>query len=283
MSKKHFFVYGGVAMLLAGGIFAWHSIFFPVHTLRVSFLSVGEGRAILIQSPTGENILVDGGPDHAVLRALGDILGPLDRTLDLVVETNPSAGNIGGLEGVFARYHIRAFMATAVSNNTTASRMIAKAAGSVPRLAYLAPVRGASISLGGGAFLKVLFPDRDVSQGAGATGSTVLRLRYGRTAFLFPSDSPAPVQRWLAMLDASTTLSSEVLAIGHHGAAGSVDTKWLTEVHPHYAVISVGRNSYGYPATSTRARLAAAGAQVETTRERGTITFISNGKSIVQE
>ena len=62
--------------------------------LRVTVLDVGQGDAILIQTPDGADILVDGGPGPAVLRGLGDELPWHDRSIDLIVLTHPQADHL---------------------------------------------------------------------------------------------------------------------------------------------------------------------------------------------
>jgi competence protein ComEC len=56
--------------------------------LTVSFLNVGQGDAIYIEAPSGRQILIDGGQDGSVLRALGSVMAPWDRSLDVVIATS---------------------------------------------------------------------------------------------------------------------------------------------------------------------------------------------------
>src|SRR3989338_6796383 len=91
------------------GLLIFANIFFlafaPPSGLAVSFLNIGQGDAIFIQSPTGVQMLVDGGPpDGSVLRELGKEMPFFDRTIDAVVETHPDQDHIGGLPDVFSRY-----------------------------------------------------------------------------------------------------------------------------------------------------------------------------------
>lgn len=283
INRRRKFAYLGIAALFVAGFFVWRALF-PggAGVLRVSFLSVGEGRAVFVQAPSGATVLIDGGPDASVLRALAAELGPLRRTLTMVIETNPQASNAGGLPEVFARYRVGGLLRAGVPNSTPASRMVAAAAGNTPGLVQSELVRGTRIELGDGAYIEALAPDRDVSGADAATGSLVLKLVYGETSFLLPSDAPAGVQRWLTELDATTTLKSDVLAVGHFGAKDSVESGWLAMARPQAAVISVGENPYGYPATSTRAALRAARAQVLTTAT-STVTFISDGRTVWQQ
>src|SRR5262245_56658220 len=72
--------------------------------LKVSFLDIGQGDSIYIESPSGIQVLIDGGPDSTVIRRLGDVMPWYDRSLDLVIGTHPDADHIGGLLDVFERY-----------------------------------------------------------------------------------------------------------------------------------------------------------------------------------
>ena len=65
-----------------------------------------------------------------------------------------------------------------------------------------------------------------------------------------------------------------LLKVGHHGSRGATSDRWLDELQPAEAVISVGaKNRYGHPAPEALARLRAHGVTVLRTDERGTITF----------
>src|SRR3989449_9621344 len=47
-----------------------------------------------------------------------------------------------------------------------------------------------------------------------------------------------------------------LLKVGHHGSRGATSDRWLDELRPAEAVISVGtKNRYGHPAPETLARL----------------------------
>src|SRR3989338_9737184 len=65
--------------------------------LTFAMLDVGQGDALLIESPNGAQIMFDAGPARKVLGPLAKVMSPFDRTLDAVVITNPDADHIGGL------------------------------------------------------------------------------------------------------------------------------------------------------------------------------------------
>lgn len=66
----------------------WLSLYKPSQ-LKVSFLDVGQGDSILIQTPYGQNVLIDGGPDDSAIYGLSKKLPWWDRTIDLMILTHP--------------------------------------------------------------------------------------------------------------------------------------------------------------------------------------------------
>lgn len=210
------------------------------HTLRVSYLNVGKGDAIFIEGPTGIKVLIDGGPDASILRALGAELSPIARRLDAVVETNPGNTAIGGLPDVFKNYQVRTFFSPGVS----AHSMAGDALDTVINERQLQPTilaRGARLNLGGGAYIDVLYPDRDASGFASDAGSLVLRVVYGSTAFLVATTVSAGVEDYLAHLD-SSRLRSDVLFVDtttHQNATTSPD--FLAVVAPKHTINAPAR------------------------------------------
>jgi len=255
------------------------------HTLRVSVLDVGQGDSILIQGPTGNTVLVDGGPGQGVLAPLSTALPLFDRSIDLVVETHPDKDHIGGLPSVFNRYAVSGFMEPGIPNDTAAAQALAAAVDAEPGAALVVALRGMRIDMGGGAYADVLYPDRDPSLMETNNGSVVLHLVYGKTSFMLTGDLPSPIEDWLAVLDADDDeLSSDVLKAGHHGSKNSTDDAWLAALHPSMVAISAGKdNSYGHPSPETITRIENEGVKIFSTIDSGTLTFISDGEVIRQK
>src|SRR3989344_3670325 len=142
-----------VLALIIGTFSIWYVILWPKEEgLTVSFLDIGQGDSIFIEGPTGLQMLIDGGPDRGVLRALAGEMSPLDRTIDLVLATHPDKDHIAGLTDVFDHYDISYFMESSVRGDTSFAAALSAAASSEPNLVRVTAHRGQRINLGGGAY-----------------------------------------------------------------------------------------------------------------------------------
>lgn len=267
-----------VALIL--NAIVWFVVFYKEQqVLAVTFLNVGQGDSILIETPSGKQILVDGGPDRSVLRELPKVIGPLDRSLDLIVETHPDKDHIAGLTDVFERYKVGAFLNPGIPNDTSYTKTLVRAVESEPGVVRVEVRRGMRLHLGNGAYADVLYPDRDVDDVETNMGSVVLQVVYGETEFMLTGDAPINVERWLVSLDGEA-LQSDVLKAGHHGSRTSTDEAWLKKVNPTYVVISAGlNNSYGHPHAEVVSRIQDFGATLLQTTN-GNVRFLSDGKTL---
>ncbi|HLD03901.1 MAG TPA: MBL fold metallo-hydrolase, partial [Candidatus Dojkabacteria bacterium] len=75
-------------------------------SLKIFFLNIGQGDAILVKSPDNKYLLIDSGPDQTVLSELSDVMPFWVRTIDLVIATHPDADHIGGFLDISQRYTI---------------------------------------------------------------------------------------------------------------------------------------------------------------------------------
>jgi competence protein ComEC len=276
----------GLVLFIGISIFVWMQVRHgDGEELRISFLDVGQGDAIFIESPTGMQVLIDGGRDRSVLRQLGKEMGPLDRSIDIVIATHPDADHIGGLPEVFKRYKITAYLEPGIENDTSQTDALIAAVSSEPSVTKSIANRGNRISIGGGAYLDILYPDRDVPAIETNTGSIILRLVYGETEFMLTGDAPLTVEEWLVRLDVADgeaySLSSDVLKAGHHGSRTSTGDAWLLAIDPQLVVVSAGRgNSYGHPHEEVVERALSSGAQLLSTIDSGTIHLVSDGRTV---
>jgi len=247
--------------------------------LTVAFLDVGQGDAIYIEAPNGNQVLIDGGPGRGLLRELSKVIPFYDRSIDIVIATHPDKDHIGGLPELLTRYEVGVILRSGAVNDTGVFQSLN---GIIQRkdVEELLAKRGMRVQLGGGAYLDILFPDRDVTGFEPNDASVITRLVYGETEFLFTGDAPKDIEEYVARLDGSL-LKSDVLKVGHHGSKTSTGALFLGAVLPSIGIISAEKNSrYGHPHQEVLDTLAEFNIETIATSEAGTIVFKSDGKKL---
>ncbi|MEK7635452.1 MAG: MBL fold metallo-hydrolase [Patescibacteria group bacterium] len=245
--------------------------------LKVVFLDVGQGDAIYIEAPNGNQILIDGGPSKAVLRELSKVMPFYDRSIDVVLATHADQDHVGGLPDVISNYNVGLFLEPGVPSDSS-SYVELKGKIENLKIKRLEARRGMDVDLGDGAVLQILFPDRDPTGMETNTSSVVTRLVYGENEFLLTGDSPTAIENYLVSLGG---LPSDVLKAGHHGSKTSTSVSFVSVVSPEYAVISAGKdNKYGHPNQETIDTLTNFGAKILRTDQSGRIIFKSDGVNL---
>src|SRR3989338_5382084 len=108
------------------------------------------------------------------------------------------------------------------------------------------------LNLGGGTFLDILFPDRDVSTFETNDGSVVARLSYDNTSIMLTGDATTKTEKIILDENPNEMLHSTILKVGHHGSRTSTSYAFVQAVAPEYAIISDGEdNKYGHPHKET--------------------------------
>lgn len=270
--------------------------------LRVSFLDVGQGLAVLLEED-GRYALYDTGPDSA---GLVDTLAARGvRELEWVLVSHAHRDHGGG------------FMEFAHAVESGALRVGRLYVGpdtyagivrdSVLRLASRLKVpvdtvaRGDVLGMcgqdgaGGGSGaaspgapvsrLDVLWPPKGDTLAENAA-SVVVLLEYGGYSVLLTADLDSAGERRL--LEYSPSLRAHILQVPHHGSAGSSTIGFLSQVAPRYAVVSVGaKNAYGHPAAPVMRKLlyvVGDSSAVYRTDQEGSVTFeLLEGVGIVPD
>lgn len=260
------------------------AIVFAVPTpkgLTVSFLDVGQGDAIFIQTSDGVEVLIDGGPDSSVLRGLGNQMPFWDRSIDAIIATHPDKDHIGGLVDVLKRYGVGAILESGVTHDTSFTRSFEKGAQSENAARILAR-RGMRLQLGRDVYADVLYPAGDVSNLKETNaGSIALRVVYGEVEFMLTGDLPLSVEKSL-LASYGEKLQSDVLKAGHHGSKTSSAESFVRAVNPQYVIFSRGcENSYGHPHETVVALFEKLKIPALDTCKDGTVTFLSDGARLV--
>src|SRR3989344_545074 len=262
--------------------------------LTVAFLNIGQGDSIFIEAPSGNQMLIDGGPGRGVLRELSRVMPFYDRSIDVVLATHPDADHIGGLPDVLKKYKSEIFLEPGVEADTSMYRELEKIIsekGNLPAdeagIKKIEARRGMVVDLGGGAILEILYPVLDPRGMETNTASIVARLVYGENEFLLTGDSPVNIEDYLISQGdtlgngpkgVTLGLRADVLKAGHHGSRTSTSLEYVEAVHPEYVVISAGKdNKYGHPHQEVLNVLNNFGTKVLRTDQDGRIVFESDG------
>jgi len=264
-------------------IFIWYAVLVEDRrgVLTVAFLDIGQGDAIYIEAPNGNQMLIDGGPPKAVLSALRTVMPFYDRTIDMIMVTNPDKDHMAGFIDVLESYKVGMVLEPGTVGASAEYKILERLV-SEERAKKTIARRGQIIWLDKkhGVGFQILFPDRDILGLATNDGSIVGRLFYGDTSIMFTGDSPDNIERYLVSLDGKS-LRSDVLKVGHHGSRTSTTQEFVGFVSPTMAVISDGKgNSYGHPHKETLDSLEKFGIIVFRTDQVGTIMMESDGESI---
>ncbi|MFA6301014.1 MAG: MBL fold metallo-hydrolase [Candidatus Paceibacterota bacterium] len=238
-----------------------------------AMLDVGQGDALFIESPTGVQVMFDGGPARKVLGPLQKVISPFDRTIDALVITNPDADHIGGFLDILKNYKVGVVFesGTLTDSKTYQGLREEMKKQNVPDILVK---RGMKMDMGGGVIIDILFPDRDVSSWATNDGSVVARLTHGDTSIMLMGDAGAMTEKIILSENKETQLKSTILKVGHHGSRYSSSPQFAEAVSPSYAFISDGKdNNYGHPHPETLVILAQFGAKILRTDLLGSIIY----------
>lgn len=244
--------------------------------LKVHFIDVGQGDAILIQTPKGENVLVDGGPRKAG-KGLVDYLKSLGiKKLDYVVATHPDADHIGGLISVLNSISIKTFVNSGKVHTTDTYSQILKLVKD-KKIKYMEP-EIEQILIGDWTsdfYLQALYADPLANDTNDA--SIILKTGYKNVDFLLMADASTDLEELL--VDSYDSLKVQILKAGHHGSNTSTSKYFLDAVKPEVTILSYGKdNSYKHPHSDVLQKLKAANSKVYATAESGTIVITTDGK-----
>jgi len=257
--------------------------------LRLTFLSVGQAEATLLQFPDHSTMLIDGG---GYLRETGLDFGerylvPALYTLgvkriDRLVLTHPHPDHVGGLPAVAEQMQIGEFWqgpwASAGDGGDFDQLRSILARRAVPIRQFQA---GSLQMAFGGCQLAVMAPpppDRTSSRDRndGNDSSLVLQVTYGQFRALLMADAGLETERHL--LEQHVLQPVTLLKVGHHGSRTASGELFVQAIRPRLALISVGAaNRFGLPASETLSRLRRSGAQIYRTDHDGTVLVDSDG------
>ncbi len=246
--------------------------------VTVRFFNVGQGDSAFVTGPSGQQILIDGGPDMTALEELGKVMPFFDRTIDILVLSHPHFDHVASFPQILRRYKIgQVIMSGAGYDNGAYQEFLTLLHDQ--NIPVIQPAPPQTLDLGDNLHLDLLWPPPNYF---GKTvkkihdTNVVTKLRYGEDSVLFVGDLEIAMEKKL--LEEKIDLSADVLKVGHHGSRTSTSSGFILAVHPSLAIVSVAaKNSYGLPDEDVLARLTHFGVPYKMTMS-GAIFWQMDGK-----
>jgi len=262
--------------IMISGYLAFCVLFWqlPDDKFHIMFLDVGQGDSIFIKTPQNHQILIDGGPDNAVVEELGGVMPFFNKSIDLVVLTHPHADHINGLVEVLERFEVENVLITGVADDEEAYIEFLNVIDEKDIRIFIAE-EGTDF-LFNDMLLDVLYPFESI---AGMSfdnlnnSSVVVRVVYEDIEVLLTGDLEMEGEEKL--VEAGVELKSDILKAGHHGSKTASGLEFLGEVGAEIAVISCGlNNKFGHPHEEAMQNFALSGVEeVRRTDLEGTVEY----------
>ncbi len=240
--------------------------------LRVTFLDVGQGDAVLLETPRAR-VLVDQGPPEG--DAAAQLVAMGIRSLSALVLTHPQRDHVGGAAEVLRRLHVGQVLDPDLAATGPEHEEALRAADADD--VQVRVVRAGATYRTGGLVLRALWPaDGGTPSEDPNLNAVVLLATYDTTDVFLPADAESVVTARLALPEV------EILKVAHHGSEDPGLAGELRELRPRVAIISCGReNDYGHPRAETVATLESApGLAIYRTDEDGRVVVESDGSRL---
>ncbi|MDD3284989.1 MAG: ComEC/Rec2 family competence protein [Patescibacteria group bacterium] len=245
--------------------------------LRMYFINVGQGDGILIKTPEGKTIVIDGGAYNDFVKKVSQKLPFRKRNIDLLVITHAHADHYIGLINLIERYEINTIFYSGYNVNLEDYNYLMNLI-KEKNINLIKVKSGQVISFEKNINLEILHPfsikekEEDINN-----TSVVIRLSYKNFDAIFTGDMTCEGEKELVEKDKN--LESELLKIGHHGSRWASCDYFLEYVKPQISVIQVGiDNSFNHPHQETLQRLEKINTQILRNDQSGDIIIYSDGE-----
>jgi competence protein ComEC len=275
--SHHQFISLIVLLLFGGGILAWMAFKAqPSGRLEVWFLDMDRSQVVMMRTPRGEFVLIDGGRyPSRLLREVGERMPFYQRHFETIILTNPDGNANHALMDLFKRYRTTNFWTSKQPNLSSLYAELLETAQNASSHPIRQVIQGDMLKTVDDVWIEVLHPqiaptitDRLPDVGL------VIRVTYGNIAFIITSDASTNAQQ--AMLDAGIDLTADVLQLPANGGRNSLLPEFIERVNPSAVVIQADRSFSDTPYPST-IQMIPDEVMIYRTDESGTIHFSTNG------
>ncbi|GAB4279881.1 MAG: hypothetical protein Kow0029_24030 [Candidatus Rifleibacteriota bacterium] len=255
--------------------------------LRLDFVNVGQGDAILVRTPMGKTYLVDAGMNVTLAEArkenrelIQNYLRNLGITrLDGIVITHWHNDHLGGIIPLLRLYDVPQIWECPTDFETDLFRKYEELC-SKKRIRRISTKAGDVLEWGNELFVQVLHPDnksRTHEYSDMNNMSIVLLLRYGKVQTILAGDIEEEGER--EVVKYGPAIKSQILKIPHHGSDTSIYSLFIKRVAPEVGIIQVGRNNpFKHPSDKTLLAYGTIGTKIYRTDRHGNIRLFIGGK-----
>ncbi len=243
--------------------------------LYLYFLDVGQGDAIYIRTPDRQDVVIDGGPDNAVLAELGERMPFYDRKIELLILTHPHEDHINGLIEIVNRYEIDKILMPELEYDSAAFYQLQKSINDLKIPVFFAHEKQ-EVKMGA-IRLQIYNPEINIDNIDNINNiSVVAKLSYGKSAALLTGDAEEIVEKRI-INKYPDELKADLIKIGHHGSNTSSSEKFIDNIDPSIAIISAGEgNKYNHPSSETLTKLKKRQISFFRTDYQGNISCVSD-------
>ncbi len=251
--------------------------------LHVTFVDVGQGDGIVVQTPSKRIFVIDGGPGKKLETFLSHVVSLLTKRVHVVLATHPDADHITGLVPVLKDFDVRMIVESPAKGKSGVFEALENEVNT--ETAYGAEKHignnGDVIDFGDGVKFSMVSPRNEIWHGEDTNDESIVGvLTYGEYSFLLTGDLPS-TKEGDVIRTGIVPHNITVLKAGHHGSKYSSGDIFLNYLKPTYSIISAGKNNrYGHPNPEAMERLEKNSKVIMSTIDRGSITFITDGRNI---
>lgn len=252
------------------------------------FVDVGQGDCLHIRTPSGKNVLIDGGGSLNYEVGKKTLLPYLLKNgvshIDLAIATHLHQDHFGGLAEISKEIPVKQ-LGTYRANELRPEAITGKSGVPAEHIVYLAA--GDRIKLDEDALIEVLYPfpqtekvyrEMIAEEADENRSSLLLKVTVNGFSVLMTGDMGFPgeddaMKAYEKEGGEGDPLQVSVLKIGHHGSRYSTGDDFLKRVSPKAAVIQVGKNNFGHPSSGVIVKCQDSGIMLYRNDLQGAVMF----------
>ncbi|MBN2406528.1 MAG: MBL fold metallo-hydrolase [Elusimicrobia bacterium] len=263
----------------------------------VTFIDVGQGNSVLVESPTGATILFDAGGNPEWMKSSWDpgmqiVLPYIEANgiskIDYAVMSHAHGDHIGGYRAIILNMKIGEFIDPGYAYTSSVYKELLETIKEKDLKYRIARSgEGEDIVMGPDISCKIFNPPtKFYFQGTNSdcnNSSVLLKVTYRNVSFLLTGDIEDRVELYCTKKFGGE-LAANILQVPHHGSYTSSTKPFLNTVMPEVAIIPVGaNNTFGHPRPEALHNLESVGAEIFRTDYDGNVTVYTDGKTFVVE